>query len=449
MILPSCSFSFCRSTVAGLVLALLCGLTTSSSLAATLQVTPEVALQRWIDQAAPGDTLMLTPGHYRGPVVIDKPLTLNATDEAATLDGNGSGTALTLSAPHIRITGLTITRWGDDLTAMDAGVHVEKNAQGAIIARCRLEGPGFGIWLDGVEDAQVLDNRIRGDIRLRSQDRGNGVHLFNVRRARVAGNDIRQVRDGVYIDTSSDSVIADNRLEDLRYGVHYMYAHDNTVTNNLTRHTRTGYALMQSRGLTVTGNRSVEDRNYGILMNNITESRVIDNDIFQVRQPRDANDQEQVSGGDGKAIFVYNAQFNEIRGNRLQDSDIGLHLTAGSEDNLISGNAFIHNRRQVKYVATRQQEWSEHGGGNYWSDYLGWDLDENGVGDAAYQPNDAMDLLLWRHPQARVLMMSPTVLALRWVQRALPVFRPPGITDSAPLMSPPRPPLADRRPSSS
>ena len=38
---------------------------------------------------------------------------------------------------------------------------------------------------------------------------------------------------------------------------------------------------------------------------------------------------------------------------------------------------------------------------------------------------------------------------LRWVQRALPVFRPPGITDSAPLMSPPRPPLADRRPSSS
>ncbi|MFP3442053.1 NosD domain-containing protein, partial [Pantoea sp. SIMBA_133] len=87
------------------------------------------------------------------------------------------------------------------------------------------------------------------------------------------------------------------------YGVHYMYAHDNSVTNNLTRHTRTGYALMQSRGLTESANRSIEDRNYGILMNNITDSRIIDNDIIGVRQARDADDRGLVSGGDGKAIF--------------------------------------------------------------------------------------------------------------------------------------------------
>lgn len=48
----------------------------------------------------------------------------------------------------------------------------------------------------------------------------------------------------------------------------------------------------------------------------------------------------------------------------------------------MEGNAFIANKQQVMYVATREQDWS----GNYWSDYLGWDLDDNGVGDTAHEP---------------------------------------------------------------
>jgi nitrous oxidase accessory protein len=48
-----------------------------------------------------------------------------------------------------------------------------------------------------------------------------------------------------------------------------------------------------------------------------------------------------------------------------------------------------------------------------------------------------MDRLLWRYPAARLLMNSPAVLALRWVQRQFPVFRPEGVKDSAPLMTDP------------
>ncbi|MGC3474329.1 NosD domain-containing protein, partial [Pseudomonas aeruginosa] len=74
------------------------------------------------------------------------------------------------------------------------------------------------------------------------------------------------------IDTSNDSSIEANRVEELRYGVHYMITHNSRVTDNLTRRTRTGYALMQCRKLTETGNRSIDDENYGILMNFITYS---------------------------------------------------------------------------------------------------------------------------------------------------------------------------------
>ncbi|MFO8212475.1 NosD domain-containing protein, partial [Pseudomonas aeruginosa] len=79
------------------------------------------------------------------------------------------------------------------------------------------------------------------------------------------------------------SAIEHNRLEDLRYGVHYMFTNDSRVIGNLTRHTRTGYALMQSRKLSVIGNRSVDDENYGILMNYITYSTLAGNRVEGVR----------------------------------------------------------------------------------------------------------------------------------------------------------------------
>src|SRR5690606_6099759 len=112
-------------------------------------------------------------------------------------------------------------------------------------------------------------------------------------------------------------------------------------------------------------------------------------------------------------------------------------LTAGPENNKVSGNAFMHNQTQVKYVATRQQEWSENGSGNYWSNYLGWDMNSDQIGDTAFDPNDHIDRLLWLYPQARLLMDSPAVLLLRWVQRLFPVLKAQGVQDSFPLMQAP------------
>ena len=405
-------------------------------LAADLTATPGEPLQPLIERAERGDRLRLPAGRYPGPLVIDRTLTLSGAT-GAVIDAGGEGHAVVLDAPDIVIEGVTIENWGANLTDMDAGIFIEERAGGSVIRDSRLEGPGFGLWLDAVSDVQVLDNVIRGDATVRSQDRGNGVHLFNSRNVRVEGNNIRHTRDGIYIDTSSQCLLRGNHMQELRYGVHYMYAYDNRVEGNTTRDTRTGYALMQSKRLRVVGNRSEGDRNYGILMNNITDSLLRDNRITRAHQRRDAQGKGLVSGADGKALFVYNSQYNRFEANRLAESDIGIHLTAGSEDNELVGNAFVDNRQQVMYVATRAQEWSEAGHGNYWSDYLGWDLNGDGVGDTPYEPNDAMDRLLWRYPVARLLMHSPAVLALRWVQRQFPVFRPQGVKDSHPLMNEP------------
>src|SRR3546814_7188209 len=117
----------------------------------------------------------------------------------------------------------------------------------SLIRNNRMQGPGFGVFVDGAADVQVIGNDIVGEVDIRSQDRGNGIHLFAVKGARIVGNHVRNSRDGIYIDTSNGNHLEANVLEDLRYGMHYMFANDNSVIDNITRRTRPGYALMQSR----------------------------------------------------------------------------------------------------------------------------------------------------------------------------------------------------------
>ncbi|MFB6259945.1 MAG: NosD domain-containing protein, partial [Thiohalorhabdaceae bacterium] len=195
----------------------------------------------------------------------------------------------------------------------------------------------------------------------------------------------------------------------------------NEVTHNRTRDTRAGYALMFSDKLEVHHNRSEGDKDYGFLLNYVRSSEVHDN---------------RVAPSPEKCIFIFNSQRNRFHHNWLEGCRLGVHLTAGSNDNRLFANAFLYSRDQVKYVGNREQEWSQNGQGNYWSDYMGWDRDGDGIGDVPYRPNDMVDKLVWKLPLVRVLMKSPAVQTLRWVQRQFPVLRDPGVTDSFPLMSP-------------
>lgn len=374
---------------------------------------------------------LLPKGVYKGNFVIDVPIHLRC-EEGAVFDGNGQKNTLNIRAPEVTLENCEVTNFGKNLTTMDSGIFIERTAKQTTLKNNFIHGPGFGVWVDATEGVSILNNKVQGDDSLRTQDRGNGIHLFAVRQALIQGNEIWHVRDGIYIETSNDNVFDNNYLHDMRYGIHYMFSNRNKVTNNLTRRTRTGYTLMQSRQLTVLNNRSEYDDNYGILMNYITYSTIKNNYVTNVQAGQ--GDGIHIQGGEGKGVFIYNSLFNEVSENYFANSAIGIHLTAGSEDNKIYKNAFVNNQMQVKYVAVRYQEWSVDGVGNYWSDYLGWDRNNDGIGDIPYEPNDNIDKLLWNYPQVRLLMNSPSIELLRLVQRVFPVVKYPGVQDSFPLM---------------
>lgn len=399
-----------------------------------MSASTDMDLQQILNTREPGDVVLLQTGTYQGNFHIDTPLTLRC-DTGATLDGLGQKDTIAISASNVTVEGCNIINWGSDLTRMDAGVVVKREADNVTIQNNYFHGISFAVFLDAAPNTKIWHNRIEGVEKIRSQDRGNGIHLYATKGADVAFNTVWHTRDGIYIDTSNQNTIRNNEFHHLRYGVHYMYSYHNTVANNYTHHTRTGYALMQSKFLTVTGNRSEHDQNYGILMNYITNSRIEHNQVTDVRQGVNMAGGE-IAGAEGKALFMYNSLFNVIHGNTLKTSDLGIHLTAGSENNDIYRNNFIANAQQVKYVANRLQEWSKDQQGNFWSDYLGWDRDQNGTGDTPYEPNDSIDKLLWKYPSAKILMNSPAVETLRWIQREFPVLKSPGVKDSFPLMQP-------------
>ena len=422
-----------------LISALFLGMMAQGVIAVGYQVTPGDDLQHIIDSSVTGDEIRLQKGVYKGNFILSKSIAL-VGEKGALIDAQGSGHALQVLAENSVVKGLQIINWGDDLTDQDAGIYIGKKAGSSVIQNNHLQGGGFGIWVDATKDIQILDNTVQGDLSIRSTDRGNGIHLFNVTGARVSGNEVWHSRDGIYIDTSNKNALLNNKIHDLRYGIHYMYSYNNLLQGNYTENTRTGYALMQSKYLTVLDNHSKNDANYGILMNYITHSTLRNNHISGVQNRLNPHMQKlntnmsRKKGLEGKALFIYNSLFNEFTDNNFQHSDIGIHLTAGSENNTLKGNNFSNNKTQVKYVSTRAQDWS----GNYWSDYLGWDMDGDGTGDIVYEPNDSVDRLLWKFPSAKLLLNSPAIETLRWVQRQFPVLKGSGVVDSQPLIEPKR-----------
>ncbi len=377
-------------------------------------------LARVLQKAQAGDVLRLLPGVHFGPIFVEKSLTIDGSGKAA-IQGNGQGSVITVSAPDVTLEGLIISGSGSAGQTKDAGIALEKSATNALVIGNRLIGNLIGVNLQGAKGALVEGNIIEGRQDHRMNARGNGVYLWDSPGARIIGNDIRWGRDGIFANVSSGNEFSGNRFRDLRFAVHYMYVHDSVVSDNVSLGNHLGYAIMNSNNVRVEGNVSRGDRDHGIMMNYTNDSEIINNRIEQVSE---------------KCLFIYNAHKNLFEGNLFSGCGIGVHFTAGSERNQLAGNSFISNRVQVQYAGTRWVDWSENGRGNYWSDHPGFDLNGDGIADAPYRPNDAMDQMLWRQPAARLLLGSPAVQLIRWSQSTFPALLPGGVMDSAPLMKP-------------
>lgn len=420
-------------------------------------MSPGRNIQDVVDRAAAGDIVTLEKGEHHGSVVLSKPLTLQGRP-GAILTGTGHGHVILVEGKNSIVRGLTVRGTGDDLVNLDSGIYVEKSAADTVVEHNVLEGNLHGIYLHGAPNSIARNNIVIGRSSGRMNDFGSGVSVWNAPGAKVISNDISFGRDGIYINTSKRNTFTHNRIRNSRFAVHYMYADDSELSENTSIDNTIGYAIMFSRGLIIRHNYSFGDRDHGLLLNYANYSKITDNKIIgslmpkerwlkfglqdssEHGMPKSERNPSEAAGdriGPEKCVFIYNANKNSFSNNWFEGCEIGIHFTAGSEGNEITGNAFLNNRNQVKYVGTRYLDWSANGRGNYWSDNPAFDLDSDGIADTAYRPNGLVDRVLWVSPQAKVLMNSPAVQVIRWAQSQFPAILPGGVIDSRPLMAPP------------
>jgi nitrous oxidase accessory protein len=146
-------------------------------------------------------------------------------------------------------------------------------------------------------------------------------------------------------------------------------------------------------------------------------------------------------------------------------NDVGIALTSHAPVTFVE-NAVIDNGVQVKAMsgdlATRTLSahtgesdastaddasaplpqgavWSSEGRGNYWSDYRGYDADDDGVGDQPYMPRPAFGGRLADDDTLRLFQFTPAQQALDMAADMFPVFKYNAvIEDESPLMRPPQ-----------
>ena len=403
------------------LLAALLLLISQAAQAAEWLVPPGGSIAAAVRQARAGDTVKVPRGDYEEHLVIDKPLHLIGI-ERPTVSGAGNGDVIRIKSPDVSIEGLIVRDSGANLTEQNAGIYVEPGSDRVVICDNVLVYNLFGIWIEKLKDPRVCGNVIAGKRDLDSAQRGNGIQLYNTTGARIIDNRISFARDGIYVDVSHHAEFRGNRMHHLRYGTHYMNSNDNLWEGNESYLNRGGLALMEVRRQVVRNNVAWGNTDHGIMLRTIQDSLIENN----------------VTAGNNRGFFIYDAEYNVIRGNQVIGNRVGAHVWAGSIHNDVDGNDFIQNRQQVRFVASRDEIWGNKQG-NYWSNYAGWDSGGDGIGDIPYEANDVVDRLTWEHPLVKLLLNSPAVHSLRLIAQQFPLLRNTSIVDRHPRMQPLKP----------
>ena len=206
-------------------------------------------------------------------------------------------------------------------------------------------------------------------------------------------------------------------MSDTRYGIHYMFSYDNVVSHNHARGNVGGIALMESHGITATHNVSSDNKEHGILFRDAQRCTIRHNRVER----------------NGNGLFFFSSVDNVIEHNVVAHNEVGAKVWAGSDRNEVASNAFLVNRVQLFYIASTDLVWGDARAGNFWSDYLGWDQNGDGVGDRPYRVDSFTTRLIHRYPAASLLLRSPALELLTHLEQTLPLLRTPTVIDRRPL----------------
>ena len=371
-----------------------------------------------ISAAHAGDTILVKKGTYKEyNILVDKPLTIKG-ENFPVIDGEDKGEIIRVMSDNVTIDGLFIINVGTSYTSDHAAIRVVRSEH-FLIQNVVLEKLFFGIYIEKSNNGKIYHNKVIGD----AQDEynsGNGIQLWYSKNVVVEHNIVQKVRDGIYLEFSDNITINENvSTGNLRYGLHFMFSNDDVYTNNTFENNGAGVAVMFSKRIKMFNNTFKKNWGtaaFGILLKEINDAEIKDN-VFE--------ENTVAINIEGSNRIVYS-------GNDFIRNGYAIKVLGACYNNTIEKNNFLYNSFDLSYNSKLNDNVFRD---NYWSNYTGYDLDKDGVGDVPFRPVKLFSYVVNKTPETIILMRSLFIDIIDFSEKVSPVFTPDNLQDVTPKMT--------------
>ena len=390
--------------------------------AQSIEVCPKCPINtiaQAVAKAKKGDTIIVQKGTYpENNILIDKPLTLIGKDRPV-INGQFKGSILKIQADSITIKGFRLANVPFKATEEQAAILLDKSKK-FLIEDNIMDQVCFGVLLRKGRDGIIKNNKISSNA-TQQYNSGNAIHLWSCKNIKIIGNEAANCRDGIYIQFSSKSYIEGNYCyKNLRYGLHFMFSDDNEYYRNKFSENGAGAAVMFSKRVKMVENTFQDNwgpSSYGLLLKELYDSELVDNTFYR-----------NTIGINGENCT--RMKYNE---NNFTENGWGIRIRGGCYQNDFWDNNFFNNTFDVAYDNNVNDNKFRS---NYWSDYTGYDLNKDGVGDVPYRPVKLFSYISNRTPESIVLLRSLFIDIMNFSEKVAPVFTPENLIDETPRMEP-------------
>lgn len=372
-----------------------------------------------LDKSESGDTIIISGGYFNeSNIVIDKPITLIGIYKPV-IDAKGADEIFIIRSDSVSVSGFSLKNTKYNFIKDNAAILIDRRKNISITDNI-IDNTFFGVYLKNSSDCRIIGNVIEG-IAKKEAISGNAVHLWYCSNIEVRDNVLKGHRDGIYLEFSKGCLIQNNHSENnLRYGLHFMFSDScNYIGNHFIRNSA-GVAVMYSKEINMFYNEFSENQgtaSYGLLLKDITGGRISKNKFIR----------------NTIGIFAESTKNMNIIENEFRYNAWAFKLLTNSYDNFVTENNFIGNTMEM---STNRGNFRNYLNGNYWSDYSGYDLNNDGTGDVPHRPMSLFAYLTENFPTVLILNRSLFVNILILAERLLPSIIPKYILDETPKMNP-------------
>ncbi|UCE39428.1 MAG: right-handed parallel beta-helix repeat-containing protein [Thermoplasmata archaeon] len=285
-------------------------------------------IQAAINDANNGDTVYVYHGDYSGCLLINKTINLIGEHKNnTTIDGGGDGYVICITSDFVNITGFEIM--GSGKNHPWAGVKIDSH-NNTIFANSISANDGYGIYLNYSNDNIIRDNIFYWN--------HGSIWLDHSTRNKITGNTLMVSMASITLLYSKENKITYNYISSNNQstGIHLIYSDNNDIMANALINCWHGIYIERSSKNEVMGNDASSGK-YGIRLNVATETQITLNSVSS-------------------------------------NGHTGIYLS-GSSNNTIYHNNILSNTNLGYDNSNDANQWDAGypDGGNYWSDFSGFD----------------------------------------------------------------------------